>query len=295
MHRSVRYRQRVDGWSAVDKRRRAPVERDAQRLVAPERATDSKIPGDTVVPLIATRTGWKTSPAWRPSGLHHPAQRALQRGPASMARPRRRAPRAPLASALGPPSPITFSHAFSSAGPSKKAGERPEVGQRLHLLLGDRDRARGDLAADARLEPRAQLRQGQLAQVAAVHPAELLLVEHGRGLRDTRSRANALTSSLGREERVDPRRPSRAARCSCAPPRAGSPARAAPARRRRRGASRASCRRARAAAAGARRPAARRRAPPASAAARGVFERWSSPRTTCVMPMSRSSTATARL
>ena len=142
-----------------------------------------------------------------------------------------------------------------------------------------------------------QLRDGQLADVHAVQPAQLRLVEL-RGVaahalqREALERAARWTSPSRR-----PPRPSRAARGSCAPPPAGSRRRAAPAPRPRRGALRASCRRGRAAAAGARTPAGRGRRPSASSTSSclGVFERWSSPRTTCVMPASRSSIATAKL
>ena len=71
----------------------------------PSRATVSKIPGDTVVPVSATRRGWKTCVALPPGALDDPAQRRLDalgrprlghvgqrraRGGEMVARPRRR-------------------------------------------------------------------------------------------------------------------------------------------------------------------------------------------------------------
>ena len=43
----------------------------------PRAATDSKMPGETVVPAIATRTGWKTSLGLDVEALDHAAQRLL--------------------------------------------------------------------------------------------------------------------------------------------------------------------------------------------------------------------------
>ena len=45
----------------------------------PSSATLSKIPGETVVPAIATRTGWNTLPGLAPRALDDPAQRRLDR------------------------------------------------------------------------------------------------------------------------------------------------------------------------------------------------------------------------
>src|SRR4051794_39855023 len=79
------------------------------------------------------------------------------------------------------------------------AGERLEVGERLHLLLADRDRRLDPTAAGELLERARQLARAHLAQVAAVHPAQLLLVEDGRALRHA-VEGEALDQLVGREE-----------------------------------------------------------------------------------------------
>src|SRR3954452_20433913 len=62
------------------------------------------------------------------------------------------------------------------------AGERLEVLERLHLLLADRSRRPEPLAPGMALERARQVGAVHLAHVAAVHPAQLLLVEDGRAL-----------------------------------------------------------------------------------------------------------------
>ena len=84
------------------------------------------MPGDTVVPAIATRTGWKTSRGFA-RALDHAAQRGLhalgvQRlGPLGERLARRGEPLA------APRRAITLPRAFSSAGPSKR---KPASGQK---------------------------------------------------------------------------------------------------------------------------------------------------------------------
>ena len=229
--------------------------------------------------------------------VDHAAQRGLDvLGVERLGRPpARRVP----GEALGAPSPITFAQAFSSYSAGARRGSPPAARSRRASASspGRSHRLARDASRPRRSSSRAvQLVERQLAQVVAVHPAQLLLVEHRRVLRHPLER-EALDQLVGGEE---------GGRLVVAPAeqrdvvahRLGQIARArgAPAPRPRRGASRASCRRGRAAAAGARtRAARRRRAPRRIISWRGVFEMWSSPRTTCVMPMSWSSTATARL
>ena len=194
--------------------------------------------------------------AWRPRARRRRAARAstcssVERlgTPASAARASARASRA----AVG--DPLLARLGVVGGTVEEEADQRPEVGQRLDLLLRRWPTASRSPRAAGELPPGGAVSSSvrQLAQVAAVQAAQLLLVEHRRVL------GHALeTEALGQlvvEIARRRRRPSRAARCSCAPPRAGSRRRAAPGPRRRRGAWTASCRRGRAAAAGARRAA----------------------------------------
>ena len=169
----------------------------------------------------------------------------------------------------------------------------PQSGQKSASVWifsrADRHRPAEAVAAGERPPARGQLGEAQLAHVEAVHPAQLALVE-ARRVALTRSSVKRSTSSSRREHRlVVAGAPAEQREVVAHRLRAGSPRRGAPARRRRRGAWRASCRRARAAAAGARRRQRRARRPTARAASStssclGVLERWSSPRTTWVMP-----------
>ena len=257
----------------------------------------SKIPGETVVPASATRT------AGRPLAASRPRCSTTPRSAASTlldvhGSARRRAPRARRASRSR--RRRRAEHLLARGGivgrpVEEETRQRPELGQRRDLLLRDLGRVgagrRGPVSV---LEPRREVVERELAQVAAVHVAQLLLVEHGGRPRDALER-EPLDELVGGEELLDSSScPSPAARRSCAPPRAGSRRRAAPARTRRRGAWRASCRRARGAAARARRAAAPRPSPRGSASAWACWSRWSAPRTTWVIPASRSSTTTAR-
>ena len=79
----------------------------------PSAATDSKIPGETVVPVIATRIGWKTSLGFTLEPLDDAAQRLLDPLGVERLRAAASASRA-LRSRSGAPSRITFAQAFSS-------------------------------------------------------------------------------------------------------------------------------------------------------------------------------------
>ena len=140
------------------------------------------------MPVIATRIGWKTSRGLTSSSSTTPrsasstcsaAERLGSRleGAACGAQPLGR----PVRHHLRPRLLVVVRRALD-----EEARQLPEVGERLHLLLADRDRCRRHLAAAQRLEPGAQVLGRQVAQVAAVHPAQLLLVEHGRVLRHPR-------------------------------------------------------------------------------------------------------------
>ena len=100
----------------------------------PSSATVSKIPGETVVPATATRSGWKTCLRLTPEPLGHAAQRGLHAPPRSTAPgPPSSAARA-AASALAPPGARAPARApaGSSAGPSKK---KPRSGQNSRQRL----------------------------------------------------------------------------------------------------------------------------------------------------------------
>src|SRR5215212_5821244 len=81
-----------------------------------------------------------------------------------------------------------------------EGGEGLEVGQRLHLLLGDGDRALDAGAAGELLEPSDEIVASKLAQVPPVHPPQLLLVEDGRVAGDA-VEAEALDHLVGAQER----------------------------------------------------------------------------------------------
>src|SRR5215213_6106401 len=99
----------------------------------PSSATLSKIPGEIVVPAIATRTGWKTCFGFQPRSSTRPrsapsiAYCVNGSSPASSVRAARGADR--LA-----PCGLVLDRAVV-----EKAGERPEVGERLDLLAADLD------------------------------------------------------------------------------------------------------------------------------------------------------------
>ena len=141
------------------------------------------MPGDTVVPLIATRTGWNTSFGLTPSRSTTARSAAsTRRGVEGLGGGQR------VARGAQPVEPAVVHHLLPGLlvellALDQEAGQRPEVGQRLELLLADRHGLGRHLAAQQVLEPRAQVLHRQLAQVAAVHPAQLLLVEHGRAAR----------------------------------------------------------------------------------------------------------------
>ena len=181
------------------------------------------------------------------------------------------------------PSFITFFQAFSSsAGSSKQeADQRPDLGQRLGLLLGD-------------LAGRPQLLVGLAAEVNAatsrvysssgISRMKRPLIQRSfcsSKIADelpTSSSVEALDQLLGRHQRrvvVGP--PAEQREVVADRRRQVALRRAAPGPRRRRGAWRASCRRARAAAAGARSGAGSSPRASITSSCFGVLERWSSP------------------
>ena len=92
----------------------------------------------------------------------------------------------------------------SSAGAvEEEARQRPEVGQRLDLLLRDRHRRRAGPARPVNASRRrGELLVGQLAQVAAVDPAQLLLVEARRVLRHAVDARSARRARRRRQQRL---------------------------------------------------------------------------------------------
>ena len=169
----------------------------------PRAATDSKIPGETVVPLIATRIGWKTSLRLDPEPLHHAAQRRLDRLGRRTARPRP-APRAPRAAARARRRAITFAQAFSSDSAGRST-RKPASGQKSASVCifswAIATASRGPSRPSASSSRRASSVGRQLAQVAAVHPAQLLLVEDRRRSSTPASSEKPSISSLGGHER----------------------------------------------------------------------------------------------
>src|SRR3954451_9708352 len=179
----------------------------------PSTSSVSKMPGDTVVPARATRIGWKTSRGLtsrcstnsRSTG----SMRATVNGStgASAARTALSAvwPSAPprvAGAAPGVTEPLLARLGVVGRAVEDEARERPEVRERLHLLLGDRDRrTQVAVPAEVALEALRELVGAQPADVAAVHPAQLLLVEAGRVARDALD-PEALHELIGREDRL---------------------------------------------------------------------------------------------
>ena len=168
--------------------RRGPRQRPTRR--SPGRPWFRRSPG-----APAGRRPW----AWRRSA--RPARAAPARpSPRRTARPRSSASRAARRRSTAP-SRMTFSQAFGSK--SRRSTRKPASGQKsasvcsLSWLIATasmRQLATGEL-----LEARLQVLNWQLAQVAPVHPAQLLLVEHGRVPRHARE-VEVLDQLVGREE-----------------------------------------------------------------------------------------------
>ena len=186
----------------------APVERGVdprQRLVAARAARRSR--RSRARPSCrssATRSGWKTCLALTPEPLDHARAAPPRPPPASTAPARSRAPSRAAASAVARRSgPSTFSRAAgSSTGPSKKtraSGQNSSSVEIFSCVIATASRRPGAARAAPRAA-RVSSSSGELAQVAAVHPAQLLLVEHRRRLGDALEREEPL-QLLGREER----------------------------------------------------------------------------------------------
>ena len=98
------------------------------------------MPGETVVPASATRTGWKTSLALTPRVLDHAAQGLLDvLGVERLdALERRAGVGQGVATAVG--EPLLARRGVVGRAVEDEARQRPEVRQGLDLLLGDGDR-----------------------------------------------------------------------------------------------------------------------------------------------------------
>ena len=93
------------------------------------------MPGETVVPASATRIGWKTSLGLRAAALDDAAQRRVDRvGVQRLERRQRRARARERAAALVA-EPLLARLRVVGRAVEEEAGQRPEVGQRLDLLL----------------------------------------------------------------------------------------------------------------------------------------------------------------
>ena len=115
----------------------------------PSSASVSKIPGETVVPASATRSGWKTSLGLAPRALDDLAQRRLDRRSASNGSTlRERLARVGERGAAVLAQPLLARLRVVGRAVEDEARQRPEVGERLDLLLRDRDRG-----AQARSRP----------------------------------------------------------------------------------------------------------------------------------------------
>ena len=132
-------------------------------------------------------------------------------------------------------------------------------------------------------------------QIVAVHPRQLLDVEHAGAVADVLEPESR--GQLVERQQLLVRRPatSRSAPDSSSAPPAGSRARGTRSPTSRRGASTAARDRARAPATRARTTGGVQPNASYSSTCRGVFEMWSSPRITCVIPISASSMTTAKL
>ena len=290
----------VAAKAAVRRSRSIAASMRASDCSRPSAASDSKMPGrdraagdrdpDRLVELARLDV----------EALGQRRQRRLDRLAGRSRRRRARASRAASSSGRDPvlhhlaprPSrrrPGARRGSGSAARPRPASAPSPGRSRRRRAAARRRSRPRWRATAAGVLLER------HLAHEAAVDPAQLLLVEDRRRPADVLD-PEALDQLLGRHQRrVVVGRPSRAARGSCGPRPAGSRRRAAPAPRRRRGAWRASCRRGRAAAAGGRSAGGSCPSAASTSSCLGVLERWSSPRTTSVIPISASSTATAKL
>ena len=181
------YRQRVD-----IRLRTASIRRAIRRV--PSSLSVSKMPGETVPSGERDADRLVDLPRLRPGVLQHALQRRFQRFVGSTApSTAASASRAFSSRSSASGEPRIFSRAAgSSAGPSKK---NPASGQKsasveifsCEISAASRSPSRPSAPRAAR-----QVVEPQLAQVAAVDVAQLLLVEHGRRLRDPLERELAL-------------------------------------------------------------------------------------------------------
>ena len=218
----------------------------------PSAAIESKIPGDTVVPVIATRM--------RLVELLRLRAESLQQTRSAPPRSRRRLEGLALGQQgprlaeerlrLGPSGTSPARLVVVDRRLEQEADQRPDLGQGLRLVLGDRA-GRPEPLVIVRAPPERAGDPATASVYSSSGSSRMWRPFIQRSLRSSKiadacrpARRSARGAPRCSSASCRPRSPSRAARGSSEPPPAGSPRRAAPGPRRRRGASRASCRRA---------------------------------------------------
>ena len=190
----------AQSWAPAGMRSRA---RSMRAIVSsrPSTESDSKIPGETVVPVIATRSGWKTCFGLAPcSSTTARSAASIASGSKSSTRAQRLERRLEQRPRLGRHHLLPRLRVVDGVV-EEEADQRPDLGQRLRLLLGDLARRAQALAGSGspaeRGDRRRVLVERQLAHEAAVHPAQLLLVEdRRRRSRRARSLKRSTSSSV---------------------------------------------------------------------------------------------------
>ena len=163
----------------------------------PSTVSVSKIPGEIAVPASATRIGWKTCLGLAPRAATTPSSAGCTLSSVNVQRLERR----PHVGERRPPvlvEPLLARLGVVGGAVEDEAGERLEVRERLHLLLRDLDRGAQAAAAGELLQARRQVLDRQRAHVAAVDPAQLLMIELRRVPGDALEREALRSSSAER-------------------------------------------------------------------------------------------------
>ena len=174
-----------------------------ERLVAPEHAERLEDPGRHRGARRAPRgSAGRPAWAWPRARRRRPRSAACVFSSVNVVEARQRRVRVGQRGAPVLVEPLLARLRRRRAGPVEdEARQRPEVRQRLHLLARDLDRVAQAAVAGVRLQARGQVVDRQRAQVAAVEPAQLALVELGGVLGDALE-AEALDELLGGEDRL---------------------------------------------------------------------------------------------